>query len=109
LARYWPWLAGRLISRPLGVRDRLLRGVAYQSDSAYHSEQFLRAPDEEGGHMPSGEDPVLKELQDIKRLIIIALINGGLPQDKVATALGINQSTISRLLSPEKKPSRHRS
>jgi len=59
--------------------------------------------------MPSGEDPVLKELQDIKRLIIIALINGGLPQDKVATALGINQSTISRLLSPEKKPSRHRS
>jgi DNA-binding transcriptional ArsR family regulator len=57
--------------------------------------------------MPEQEEPlndlILKELQDIKRLLILALIQGGHSQEKIAAALDVNQSTISRLLSPPKK------
>lgn len=54
-------------------------------------------------------DSLLKELQDIKTLLILALIQGGLSQEDIATALDVNQSTISRLLSTDKKRSARRS
>jgi len=46
---------------------------------------------------------ILKELQDIKKLLILALMESTLSQEKIADALDVNQSTISRLLSPVKK------
>jgi predicted XRE-type DNA-binding protein len=48
---------------------------------------------------------ILKELQDIKKLLILALMESTLSQEKIADALDVNQSTISRLLSPVKKRS----
>lgn len=63
--------------------------------------------------MPEQETPlnelVLKELQDIKRLLMLALMQGGQSQEKIAAALDVNQSTISRLLSPGKKESDRKS
>ena len=44
------------------------------------------------------EDPLLLELGDIKRLLILQLLVQGVSQDQVARALGVNQSTISRLV-----------
>lgn len=49
------------------------------------------------------EATVLKELQDIKRLLVLALIENDVSQDKIANALDVNQSTVSRLISPTKK------
>lgn len=43
------------------------------------------------------EDPVVKELSDIKRLMILALLRDGATQGDIATALGVNQSSISRM------------
>jgi len=39
----------------------------------------------------------LKEFQDIKRLLILGLIKSGVSQKHVAKALGVNQSSISRM------------
>ena len=41
---------------------------------------------------------ILDELQMIKRLMAIGLLRTGLSQAELATALGVNQSTISRML-----------
>lgn len=38
-----------------------------------------------------------RTLEDIKRLLIMALLRSGASQDEIANALGVNQSTISRL------------
>lgn len=46
---------------------------------------------------------VIGELQDIKRLLVAALLRSGMTQDGVAKALGANQSTVSRLLQPPKR------
>ncbi len=53
-----------------------------------------------------GEAPdnqVSSELQDIKKLLILALLQAGVSQEKIAAALAVNQSTVSRLLAPEAK------
>jgi predicted XRE-type DNA-binding protein len=41
---------------------------------------------------------VLDELQMIKRLMAIGLLRTGLSQAELATALGVNQSTVSRMV-----------
>lgn len=41
-------------------------------------------------------------IDDIKKLLIFALIRGGASQGNIATALGVNQSSISRLFSQSK-------
>lgn len=41
---------------------------------------------------------LLKELQDIKRLMILGLLRSGAKQEQIAAALGISQSSISRML-----------
>jgi len=53
----------------------------------------------------TSEATVLKELQDIKRLLVLALIENDVSQDKIANALDVNQSTVSRLISLTKKKS----
>jgi len=45
----------------------------------------------------TADDPVLAELIAIKRLLIFALMKNGASQGEVAEALGVNQSTISRM------------
>ena len=40
---------------------------------------------------------VLKELDDIKRLLMLALLRGGASQGDIAKALGVSQPTISRM------------
>lgn len=40
---------------------------------------------------------VLKELEHIKRLLMLALLRDGVSQGDIAKALGVNQSTISRM------------
>jgi len=48
----------------------------------------------------SGEpDPigVLKDLEDIKRLLMLALIRDGASQEHIAKALGASQPSISRM------------
>ena len=42
-------------------------------------------------------DHVLDELQAIKRLMIFGLIRSGASQGEVAAALGVNQSSVSRM------------
>jgi predicted XRE-type DNA-binding protein len=46
---------------------------------------------------PMSVDPVLAELIAIKRLIVFALLKGGASQKQIATALGIDQSQVSRM------------
>lgn len=40
---------------------------------------------------------VLRELEDIKRLLILALLRDGVPQAAIAKALGVSQPSISRM------------
>jgi len=42
-------------------------------------------------------EPVLTELVTIKRLLVFALLRGGASQTQIATALGVDQSQISRM------------
>ncbi len=42
-------------------------------------------------------EPVLGELQTIKRLLVFALIRDGASQTDVAAALGIDRSQVSRM------------
>ena len=43
-------------------------------------------------------DPVLRELIDIKRLLVLQLLVEGVGQAQIARALGTHQSTVSRLV-----------
>lgn len=43
------------------------------------------------------DSSVLNELQDIKRLLVAILIKSGASQGEVASALNVNQSSISRM------------
>ena len=52
--------------------------------------------------MPDSSD-VLSELATIRKLLIIALLHNGMSQEKLAKALGVNQSSISRMLSSKAK------
>lgn len=45
---------------------------------------------------------VIKELATIRKLIVFALINAGASQQKVAGALGVDQSQISRMFASTK-------
>ena len=40
---------------------------------------------------------VLRELEDIKRLLLLALLRSGASQAEVARALGVSQPSISRM------------
>ena len=43
------------------------------------------------------EDPVANELTDIKRLMVFALLRDGASQSDIAAALGVSQSSVSRM------------
>lgn len=43
------------------------------------------------------EDPVHSELIDIKRLLVLKLLRDGATQSEIAAALGVGQSSISRM------------
>ena len=45
-----------------------------------------------------GVDPVVGELDSIKRLMVLQLITSGVQAKDIATALGVDQSAISRLV-----------
>ena len=51
------------------------------------------------------EDPLLKELGSIKRLLILFLIKAGTSQAEIATALCVDQTTVS-LMFPARKVKR---
>ena len=42
-------------------------------------------------------DPIQKELSDIKRLMVLALLHDCVPQKTIATALGVSEATMSRM------------
>jgi predicted XRE-type DNA-binding protein len=42
-------------------------------------------------------DPILEELIAVKRLLVFALLRSGASQKQVATALGVDQSQVSRM------------
>lgn len=42
-------------------------------------------------------DPILVELVAIKKLLVLALMKSGASQRQIASALGVNQSQVSRL------------
>ena len=42
-------------------------------------------------------DPIQKELSDIKRLMVLALVRDGVSQSTIATALGVSEATVSRM------------
>lgn len=43
-------------------------------------------------------DPVLKELQDIKMLMILQLISAKAKQGAIAQMLGVSETTMSRMI-----------
>ncbi len=47
-------------------------------------------------------DPIKSELDSIKRLLILLLIKAGASQGEIATALGVDQSVVSRMVSARK-------
>jgi predicted transcriptional regulator len=53
-------------------------------------------------------DPVAAELGAIKRLLVLQLITSGVQTTKIASALGVNQSSISRLVPARKVKRRSR-
>jgi len=54
---------------------------------------------------PKG-DPVADELDSIKRLLVLQLITSGVQAKAVASALGVDQSVVSRLVPTRKVKSR---
>ena len=48
--------------------------------------------------MGSREDPVAAELRDIKRLLILQLLEGGSTQSRIASILEISPATMSRMM-----------
>jgi predicted transcriptional regulator len=50
----------------------------------------------------SRSDPVADELDSIKRLLVLQLLTSGIPAKDVASALGVDQSVVSRLV-PSRK------
>jgi predicted transcriptional regulator len=50
---------------------------------------------------PKG-DPVVAELDSIKRLLVLQLITSGIQGKDIASVLGVDQSVISRLVSARK-------
>lgn len=52
------------------------------------------------------DDKVTELLQDIKRLLILALTEQDVPGKRIAAALGVDAATISRIVSPKKSKRR---
>lgn len=48
------------------------------------------------------DDKTIKLLEEIKSLLILQLDTQEVPGTKIADVLGVNQSTVSRILSPKK-------
>jgi transcriptional regulator len=48
------------------------------------------------------QDPTLKELDGIKRLLILLLIKGGASQDEIEMALHTDQANVSRIFPARK-------
>lgn len=48
--------------------------------------------------MASGDDLVASELRDIKRLLILQLLEGGATQARIASMLEISPATMSRMM-----------
>ena len=47
-------------------------------------------------------DPVVDELVAIKRLLVLQLITSGVQATSIASALGVNKSSVSRLVPTRK-------
>ncbi|MHA6318201.1 helix-turn-helix domain-containing protein [Altererythrobacter sp. CAU 1778] len=45
---------------------------------------------------------ILSELQMLRKLKMIEMLDAGYSQSKLANALGVSQSTISRMMAPTK-------
>lgn len=58
--------------------------------------------------MTTSADELLAVAQDIRRLLIALLMKNGVSQAEIAKALGVNQATVSRLLSGSRPSSRGR-
>ncbi len=50
-------------------------------------------------------DAIFGELVTIRKLLLLAILKSGVPQDAVAAALSVNQSSVSRMLR-SRQPSR---
>ena len=50
------------------------------------------------------EDLIVQELDAIKRLLILQLLKMGTPHGEIARALGIGQSTLTRMMPARKFP-----
>lgn len=44
------------------------------------------------------DDPVQRELRDIKRLLVLQLISSGVQAAHIATALQVDAATVSRMV-----------
>jgi len=49
------------------------------------------------GSQDDAQSMELAELVDIKRLLVLALLRSGVTQNEVASALGVGQSTVSKM------------
>ena len=41
---------------------------------------------------------LIKEIRDVKMLLILQMLNAGIRQKQLATALGVSEATMSRML-----------
>jgi hypothetical protein len=48
--------------------------------------------------MSVGSEDLAAEMRDIKRLLILQLMENGTPQGRIASVLGISPATMSRML-----------
>lgn len=48
--------------------------------------------------MKKADDELLAEARDIKRLLILQLMEGGTPQGRIASMLEVSPATMSRML-----------
>ncbi|KLE32714.1 hypothetical protein AAW01_01280 [Aurantiacibacter gangjinensis] len=48
--------------------------------------------------MPNNNDDLLAEMRDVKRLLILQLLESGTPQGRIASILGVSAATMSRML-----------
>lgn len=48
--------------------------------------------------MSKSEETLLSEMRDVKRLLILQLLENGTPQNRIASMLDISPATMSRML-----------
>jgi predicted transcriptional regulator len=56
----------------------------------------------QGAKAKPGPDPVLKELESIKKLLLLLLLKTGAGQKDIAATLGITQPTVSKMVKAAK-------